>query len=447
MFKDKKVLVCGMAKSGISVAKVLTEMDAVTVVQDRNHKIEWGGYCPIGIIQYLGVEPDGMVQDFDFVIISPGITVYAPFVQKAQRLGIPVWGEAEFAYRLCPAPMIAITGTNGKTTVTSLVGEIMQRHNGKTVVGGNIGTPLTELVSTISHEHLVVAEISSFQLETIAAFKPAISAVLNITEDHLDRHHTMENYIAMKSRIFENQTKNDTTVLNYDNHITREMKPPGKTVFFSKEVLEEGAFVQDGFICFRHNSMLTKIVEVSKIKPMIENALAATALSLLAGAPPEIIAEVLTTFKGVPHRMEYVTTINGTEYYNDSKATNVDSAIKAIDNETGKVILIAGGYDKKTDFTPWVNHFPGKVDEVILIGETAGQIIDTCSRLGFTSCIKANSLEDAVSIAKSKAKPNWKVIFSPACASFDMFKNFEERGDLFKEYVLRGQNCDEDKRE
>jgi len=432
-FKNKKVLVCGMAKSGISVAKLLHQMGALVTVQDRKLEIEWGDYNPTGINLYLGQDPDSIVGNFDLVIISPGITVYAPFVQKAQSLGIPVWGEAEFAYRLCPCPMVAITGTNGKTTVTTLVGEIMQRHNGKTVIGGNIGIPLTDLVQTITPEHLVVAEISSFQLETIAAFKPPISAVLNITEDHLDRHHTMENYINMKSRIFENHSADDITVLNYDNSITRKMKPPGKVVFFSaKEILPDGVYIKDDYIYSGND----RIVELSKTKIMAENALAATALSLCAGATPDVIAAGLLAFTGVPHRLEYIATIDGVEYYNDSKATNVDSAIKAIENENGNVILIAGGYDKNTDFTPWVQHFAGKVAQVILIGETAGQIIDTCNRLGYTSYTQANSLQEAVNNTKKLARPGYKIIFSPACASFDMFKNFEERGDLFKSYVL-----------
>jgi len=243
----------------------------------------------------------------------------------------------------------------------------------------------------------------------------------------------MENYIAMKSRIFENQSENDITILNYDNPITREMKPPGKVVFFSaKEVLPDGVYIKDGYIYADDH----RIAELSKTKVMPENALAATALAFHAGATPNSIAAGLMAFTGVPHRLEYVTTIDGVEYYNDSKATNVDSAIKAIENENGSAILIAGGYDKNTDFTPWVQHFTGKVAQVILIGETAGQIIDTCNRLGYTSYTQASSLKEAVETAKKLARVGNKIIFSPACASFDMFKNFEERGDLFKEYVM-----------
>jgi len=440
MYKGKKILVCGMAKSGQSVARLLVEMGAAVTVQDRKEILDWT-YPPAGFAFHLGQDPDDIVGNFDLIIISPGISVYAPFVKKAETLGISVWGEAEFAFRLCPCPMVAITGTNGKTTVTTLVGEILKRHNAGTVVGGNIGTPLTELVTTLSPENIVVAEISSFQLETIEAFKPAISAVLNMTEDHLDRHHTMENYIAMKSRIFENQSPTDICVLNYDNPITRAMKPPGEVIYFSaKEQLEQGVFLRDGFIVAKWKSAEQIITNISDLKMMAENALAATALSMCAGASAELIAQGLKAFQGVPHRIEYITTINRAEYYNDSKATNTDSAIKAIETLREKIILIGGGVDKNTNFTPWVEAFDGKVDHLIVIGETTRKIIDTCDYLGFTNYTRAKTLQEAVSIAKKMALPGYKVLFSPACASFDMFKNFEHRGDLFKAYVVEEGN-------
>jgi len=433
-----KILVCGMAKSGQSAARLLAEMGAHVTVQDMKEDIDWN-YDPtgIGLETYLGKNPDDIVGNFDLIIISPGITVYAPFAKKAEALGIPVWGEAELAFRLCPCPMIAITGTNGKTTVTTLVGEILKLHNPGTIVGGNIGIPLTELVTTLAPENIVVAEISSFQLETIAAFKPTISAVLNMTEDHLDRHHTMENYIAMKARIFENQSPDDICVLNYDNPITREMRPPSRVVYFSaKEQLEAGVYLRDGFICAKMPNMPEQvIIAISGLRIMPENALAATALSLCAGASASEISKGLKAFHGVPHRMEYVATIDGVEYYNDSKATNTDAAIKAIESIDRPIILIGGGYDKNADFTPWVQSFAGKVADLIVFGTTAQKIIDTCDNMGFTKYRVAHSLQAAVAMAKEKAKPGYKVLFSPACASFDMFKNFEERGDMFKRYV------------
>ena len=436
MFSDKKILVCGMAKSGQAVARLLVEMGANVYAQDKNTDIHWE-LPPEGFHQYLGQDPIHIVGEFDLVIISPGIPVDAPFVEKAKSLEVPVWGEAEFAYRLCPCPMIAITGTNGKTTVTTLVGDILKLHNPGTVVGGNIGTPLTNLVTSLSPNNIVVAEISSFQLETIAAFRPHISAVLNMTEDHLDRHYTMENYIAMKSRIFENQQRSNICVLNYDNPITREMKPPSTVLYFSaKETLKSGVFLRDGYIIAKSvNGQEKAIAPITSTLAMAENALAATALCLCAGVPPELIAQGLQAFKGVEHRLEFVATKNNIHYYNDSKATNTDSGMKAIEAINGSMVLIGGGYDKHTDFTPWVQSFGTKVTHLVIIGQTTEKIVDTCEKLGFTNYTRASTLAEAVDIASAKASPGSHVVFSPACASFDMFKNFEVRGHVFKDYV------------
>ncbi|MCL2386065.1 MAG: UDP-N-acetylmuramoyl-L-alanine--D-glutamate ligase [Defluviitaleaceae bacterium] len=443
VFEGKKVLVCGMARSGQAAALVLRQLGADVTATDLREEISWD-YDPVaeGIKCRLGQAPDEFVGEFELVIISPGISVYAPFVKAAEALGIAVWGEAELAYRLCPCPMIAITGTNGKTTVTTLVGEIVKRHNAGTVIAGNIGIPLTGLVTGLTPENIVVAEISSFQLETISAFRPKISAVLNMTEDHLDRHLTMENYIAAKARIFENQGQKDICVLNYDNDITREMKPHGRVVYFSaRDTLEsfsEGVFLREGRIFAKvDGNGEIPILSIEETKVMPENALAATALSLCAGVAPSFIADVLREFQGVTHRLEYVTTIDGTEYYNDSKATNTDAAIKALeafDKSNRPIVLIGGGYDKNTDFTPWVGAM-GKVARLILIGQTAAQIAKTCDAAGFSSYEKADSLQAAVLRAKEVSNAGDVVLFSPACASFDMFKNFEERGELFKQFV------------
>jgi len=461
MFDGKKVLVCGMAKSGQAAALLLRQLGAFVTASDSKTEILWD-YDPVthGIKCRMGQNPDNFVSEFELVIISPGISVYAPFVIKAESLGIPVWGEAELAFRLCPCPMIAITGTNGKTTVTTLVGEIVKRHNPDTVIAGNIGIPLTGLVSKLSPKNIVVAEISSFQLETVAAFRPAISTVLNMTEDHLDRHGTMENYIAAKARIFENQGQNDITVLNYDNLITRAMKPPGRVVYFSMyDIPEAGVFLRNGVIYHRmgiitgqvrndkplswaadHGELLfaseeVPVIALSDTKVMPENALAAAALSLCAGVSVQQIADVLRSFKGVPHRLEYIGTVGGADYYNDSKATNVDAAIKGLESFNHPVVLIGGGYDKNTDFTPWVKLFNEKVTHLILLGQTAQQIINVCDAVGFSSYEKVDSLQDAVFRAGKLAISGQAVVLSPSCASFDMFKNFEERGDLFKTYV------------
>lgn len=437
MFYSKKILVCGLARSGQAAAKLLSFMGAIVTAHDKNSAVTWG-YNPneFGIKDIAGSDIEHTVSDFDLIIISPGISIYAPFVQRAIEQNIPLWGEAELAYNLCPAPMIAITGTNGKTTVTTLVGEILKQHNEDTVVGGNIGIPLTELMDNLTSKSLVVAEISSFQLETISTFRPVISAVLNITEDHLDRHKTMENYIAMKARIFENQSEDDICVLNYDNDITREMTPPGKVVYFSSHAtLKEGVFVKNGYIVSRFENKEANVIELTKVTMILENALAAITIALVAGVSIDKIVDGIVGFASVPHRIEFIRDIHGVKFYNDSKATNVASAIKAIELIQAPIILIGGGAEKDADFTPWVESFGDKVREIILIGETAARIVDTCIKLGFTRYIVTNSLQDAVTLAYGRSKPGDTILLSPACASMDMFKNFEERGDLFRGYV------------
>ena len=428
-YVNKNVLVCGMARSGKSAAVLLQQLGATVSVQDNNKDTQWDA---AGFTCYFGVDALDIVDKFDLIIISPGITVYAPFVKRAEELGIPVWGEAELAYKLCPCPMIAITGTNGKTTVTTLVWEILKHDNPATLIGGNIGIPLTELVGTTTPDNTIVAEISSFQLETIGAFRPKVAAVLNITEDHLDRHHTMDIYIATKARIFENHGEDDITVLNYDNAITRHMTPPGKVLYFSTTSREAFVYVKDGHIATKDS----QVIALEGLKIMTENALAATAIALAAGASIPAIQKGLASFTGVAHRKEYVATIKDVDYYNDSKATNTDAAIKAIESTNPPIILIGGGYDKNADFAPWVASFGTKVKKLIVFGQTAKKIIDSCEKIGFTRYVQAGSLEEAVTLASQEAAGGDTVLFSPACASFDSFKNFEARGEKFRELVL-----------
>jgi len=440
-FVNKKVLVCGMARSGQAAASLLNEKGAIVTVQDISQNIKWG-YDPQdkGMTLYLGKNPDDIVNDFDLIIVSPGLSIYLPFIKKAMSLGIPVWGEAELAFRLCPCPIIGITGTNGKTTVTTLVGEIMKLHNPKTVVAGNIGIPLTSLVQGLTPDSLVVAEISSFQLETIVDFRPNFSAVLNMTEDHLDRHNDMETYIKIKSNIFINQRHPDIAVLNYDNNITREMKPNCHVVWFSeKTVLPWGVYQQNGSIYAKLDSKKNEehIIDVAELTMMTENALAATALTLCAGVSPVNVANGLRAFKPVLHRLEHVVSVDGVDYINDSKATNVDAAVKAINSIKKPIILIGGGYDKNTDFAPWVDSFGNKVVQLILIGQTATQIMETCDKKNYTTYRQAADLYEAVEIAAKIAIAGQVVLLSPACASMDMFKDFEDRGDKFREYVKR----------
>ncbi|MCL2377869.1 MAG: UDP-N-acetylmuramoyl-L-alanine--D-glutamate ligase [Defluviitaleaceae bacterium] len=438
-FDGKKVLVCGMARSGQAAAALLVSLGAAVTAQDLQESINWA-YNPKdkGLALYLGQNPDAIVGEYDLVVISPGLSIYLPFIQQAKAIGIPVWGEAELAFKLCPCPVIGITGTNGKTTVTTLLGEILTLHNPKTVVAGNIGIPLTSLVQDLTPDSIVVAEISSFQLETAVNFKPNISAVLNMTEDHLDRHKDMETYIEMKSRIFANQRHPDLAVLNYDNPITRAMKPDCRVVWFSESTaLPSGVYKKNGQIYARISESQDEqhIISLDGLNIMHENALAATALALAAGVQVEHIAKGLTAFKNVAHRREHVANICGVDYYNDSKATNPDAAIKAITSETKPIILIGGGYDKGANFDQLVKTFSGRVMHLILIGQTAPQIIEACIKNGFTAYEQAGSLHEAVNRAYEVAKPGQVVLFSPACASMDMFKDYEERGDIFRQIV------------
>jgi len=431
-FSNKKVLVCGMARSGQSAVRLLVKLGAKVTAQDLKEDID----NIEGVALYLGKNPDDIIESFDLVVISPGIPFDLPFLEKAREAGVPVWGEVELAYHCCPSPIIAITGTNGKTTVSTLVGEIMQKHNGKTVLVGNIGIPFTEHVQNLKPDNWVVAEVSSFQLETTHKFAPKISAVLNLTPDHLDRHKTMEIYQYTKELIFANQSPDDFTVLGYDNAITRGMRPNSNTIFFSaKDKLETGVFLDNGMIRARLFGKDIKILDVHQTRVLPENALAATALCLCAGVAPEIIAEVLLEFKGVEHRIEYVDTKNGIEFYNDSKATNTDSAIKGLEAMQRPVVLIGGGYDKGSSFSDWVRCFDGKVKHLIVLGTVADQIIETCRSYSYENYDKVNSLRDAVRLAYSKASPGDNVLLSPACASWDMFDNFEHRGRMFKEFV------------
>jgi len=438
-FDRKKVLVCGMARSGQAAAALLVSLGAAVTAQDLRDNIDWA-YDPLkkGMALYLGQNPDAIVGKFDLVIISPGLSIYLPFIEKAKALGVPVWGEAELAFRLFPCPVIGITGTNGKTTVTTLVGEILTRMNPKTVVAGNIGIPLTSMVESLAPDSIVVAEISSFQLETAVNFRPNVSAVLNMTEDHLDRHKDMETYIQMKSRIFGNQRHPDLAVLNYDNPITRAMKPGCRVIWFSESTtLPAGVYKRNGHVYARMDANQDEqhIISLDGLTIMHENVLSATAIALSAGATAKHIAQGLKAFKDVAHRREHVASIASVDYINDSKATNPDAAIKAITSIEKPIVLIAGGSNKESDFTPWVKAFAGKVVRLILIGQTAPQIIETCKKNGFTAYEQAASLQEAINRAYEVATPGQAVLLSPACASQDMFKDYEQRGDLFRQYV------------
>jgi len=428
---------------------LLVRLGAVVTAIDVRHAEKLGGMVAelegIGVTVISGKNPDDIIHTFDLVIVSPGIPTDLPFFDLAFKYCVPVWGEVELAYSACDNPVLAITGTNGKTTTTAILGEIMQAHHAGSKVCGNIGTPFCdmalELLDEDDEDAFVVAEVSSFQLETTYTFAPVVTAVLNITEDHLDRHKSMEAYIASKEKIFAKQKKHHFTVLNYDDVVTRGMaeRTNARVLYFSRKAeLGEGVFVKDGAIYVKWNEIDEKLIDLSEMKMFghnIENAMAAAGMAICVGVEPATIRGVLRTFVGYPHRIEFVREVDGVEYYNDSKATNVDSAVKAIESMHRPIVLIGGGADKALPFDDWVKAFNGKVKRLIVFGETAVQIIETCKMHGFEHYEQVSGLKEAVDVARSAAESGDCVLLSPACASLDMFKSYEERGDLFKEYV------------
>jgi len=437
-----------MGMSGIASARLLNRLGAEVTLQDLNEKArEKAGPAAdelegLGITLFTGANPDGIIGNFDMAVMSPGISAFLPFAEKARSLGIPVIGEIELAYTLCPRPIVGITGTNGKTTTTSLVGEIFQAYCPNTYVVGNIGTAFTERVLDMDENGWAVAEISSFQLETCATFRPKISAVLNITPDHLDRHKTFENYAEVKASIGKNQTAGDFMILNYDDEHCRNIQTNAKKVYFSRLAqLDEGVFLDGDMIRVRLNGHDENLLDRRGMKIVgnigAENAMAAIAISVCAGIPLDKIKEPVLNFNAVEHRIEYVRELNGVRFYNDSKGTNTDAAIKGLEAMDRPVVLIGGGYDKHGDFGDWVKLFKGKVKNLVVIGETADKIIETCRAYGFERFERANTLKDAVDAAYGRAKAGDCVLLSPACASWDMFDNFEQRGKLFKEFVWK----------
>ena len=444
-FKGKKALVCGMARSGVSAAELLRRLGCHVTLQDLKKREEVEGAEALerqGIRLYLGKNPDGIVKDFDFIVLSPGIPCDLPFMNEAKEAGVPVISEVELSYVLTPCPVMAVTGTNGKTTTTTLAGEMVKTQYKNAAVVGNIGVPYSSVVEGLTNEDYVVAEISSFQLETIDSFKPHISAVLNITPDHLNRHKTLENYIKMKERVFENQTEDDFCVLNYDDETTRRMaeKTRANVVFFSSsQIVENGIYLKDGDIIVNFGGHKGKLISTKDLKILgvhnYENVMAASAMALCAGIKPKNIVETLKNFLGVEHRIEFVGTVDGVDYYNDSKGTNTDAAIRGILAMVKPCLLIGGGYDKGAQYDDWVEKFEGRVKKLVLIGVTAKKIAQCCDKYGFKDYCFADTFKEAVDICHNSAKEGDCVLLSPACASWDMFESYEQRGEIFKEIV------------
>lgn len=445
--RQKKVLVFGTGISGIGAADLLEKVGAGPILYDGNEKVKKEDVraklskdSKAEIV--IGELGDEVIDTLDLVVLSPGVPTDLAIVNKMRDRGLKIWGEVELAYENGKGDVLAITGTNGKTTTTSLLGEIMRHHQEEVYVVGNIGTPYTEAALKMTEKTVSVAEISSFQLETIENFHPRVSAILNITPDHLNRHHTMEEYIRVKERITENQGPEDTCVLNYEDDVLREF---GKTLkckvlfFSSLRTLERGLYLKDGNIEYSDGNDTVTVCAVKELNILgrhnHENVMAAAGMALAYGIPLSEIQYVVKRFQAVEHRIEYVTEKNGVVYYNDSKGTNPDAAIKAIQAMERPTLLIGGGYDKNSSYEEWIEAFDGKVRYLVLIGQTKEKIAEAARRCGFFDIVFAETLEEAVHICAEKANPGDAVLLSPACASWGMFPNYEVRGKMFKEIV------------
>lgn len=451
MSRSQKVLVAGTGISGISSARLLLDKGGEVLLYDGNAGLDpqkiRGEFREDAKIEVVLGELEGQdLEGVELCVISPGISLQAPFVSMLDAARIPIWGEIQLAYHCSRGRLAAITGTNGKTTTTALVGEIMKSRYEDVRVVGNIGIPYTSVALKTDASSVTVAEVSSFQLETIMDFRPDVSAILNITPDHLDRHRTMENYVAAKKSIAMNQTETDFCVLNYDDPVLRVFGSPEnerrrcRVVFFSsRETLAEGYYLEGGRICFAHNGRVAEIVDVGELNLLgrhnYENVMAAIAIGSAMGVTIDRIRRVVKEFKAVEHRIEFVLERFGVKYYNDSKGTNPDAAIQAIRAMQGPTLLIAGGYDKGARYDEWVEEFAGRVKYLVLLGQTRDEISRCAKEHGFTDIMYAEDMSEAVRVCASYADRGDCVLLSPACASWGMFKNYEERGRIFKECV------------
>jgi len=454
MFKDRKILVVGMARSGLAAARYLLRQGAVVLVNDSKSESDLKDICDelktMGQVEFiLGRNPKiDEVRDVDMAVVSPGVPLDLDYIIAIKEEQKKVISEIELAYLAGlekELRFVGITGTNGKTTTTSLVGEIFKAQGVETYVVGNIGSPAIEAVE-IAHEGAVlVTELSSFQLESIDRFEPVASTVLNLTEDHMNRHHTMENYAMAKARIFENQTDDTVCVLNYDDPITRSMADDchADVVFFSRsEKFKRGIYLDDNNNIIVNNEIEEiPILNADELSlpggHNLENCMAAIGITLAMGVDIDVLVRVLKTFKAVEHRLEYVDTVNGVKYVNDSKGTNPDSTIKAVQSYKDPIILIAGGYDKGSDFNELFEIAKDYVRSVVILGQTGDLIEDTARKHGLNDLYRVENLKEAVEKASQIANENDVVLLSPACASWGMYNNYEERGLEFKNLVKK----------
>lgn len=447
--RGKKILVVGSGISGTGAVKALRHVEAEPILFDENDKLDpkevRAKFAPEENVQVvLGELPKEIEESVSLVILSPGVPTDTEFAERFRARGIEIWGEIELAYRIGKGRVIGITGTNGKTTTTTLTGEIMAAHCRDVDVVGNIGNPYTITAQDAGEDTVTVAEISSFQLETTKLFRPDVSAILNITPDHLNRHHTMENYAAAKEAIAANQTKDQICVLNYENEYTRAFgeRCPAQVVWFSSARRLENGFYLDGEeICQARDGEETRLMNIHEMNLVgvcnVENVMAAIAITSAMGVPVDTILSVVRQFKAVEHRTEFVATKKGVDYYNDSKGTNPDAAIQGIKAMCRPTILIGGGYDKQSEYDEWIEAFDHKVKCLVLIGQTREKIAACAKKHGVQNIRLADTFEEAFDICTHQAVSGDAVLLSPACASWGMFPNYEVRGKLFKDLVNR----------
>lgn len=443
----KNVLVVGTGISGIAAAKLLIAADASVLLYDSKDTLDKEELLAKvgkadGVTVVLKTLLKEQMEVLDLCVISPGVPTDLPMIEEIRKMGVEIWGDIELSYQFEKGRVAAITGTNGKTTTTALTGEIMKTYFKEVFVVGNIGVPYTNMVNKTTKDSVTVAEMSSFQLETIKDFRPKVSAILNITPDHLNRHHTMEKYIEAKANITKNQTPNDVCVLNYEDEILRDLAKHlnVRVIFFSSErELSEGLYLKEDNIYSKFDGKETLICNVHELlligKHSYENVMAGVAIAISMGVPLAYIRKAICSFKAIEHRIEYVATKKGVKYYNDSKGTNPDAAIKGIQSMSLKTVLIAGGYDKNSDYKEWIQAFGGRVKKLVLIGQTREKIAKAAKECGFTDYVFADTFEEAFAICEQEAKPGEAVLLSPACASWGMFDNYEQRGDMFKKLV------------
>jgi len=443
----KRVLVVGAGKSGLAAVRKLLSMKAEVFLTDKQSLSKLQGVKELALSAQqliLGQEPDLDHLQPDLIVLSPGVSPELPFIQKALKQKLPVWSEVELALRATPATVVGVTGSNGKTTTTTLLGVLAQATGKKTIVAGNIGTALSGLVDNLNQGDIIVAELSSFQLELIQKTRINIAIFLNLTPDHLDRHGTLENYAEAKAKIFKNQTEQDLAVLNWDDPYVRGLanRTKARVVYFSRtELLSSGICLDSDYIVIRDEGSSTPLVKTSELllrgSHNLENVMAATAAALRLGLKPSQIRELLKNFKPVAHRQEIVGLFNNILYINDSKATNPDSAIKALESYSEPIVLLAGGKNKGLDLTKFLHVAKQKAKSLVLVGEAAGELETIAAKIGMERVLRSESFEDAVQKAIAEAEPGDVVLLSPACTSWDMFTSYEERGELFKELVRK----------